>query len=175
MKTAILTAALLLASPLAASAATVTYVFRAFVEHTPNGGATRPANYGAIIPIRVTVNTSAPGAASGNSAVYSGTGDDDPIVSTQIGSTTIPQSGMDSLVVTRNPDGSSAILIQSYAVQVGAYTISFVSAAGNAVPSLKIPGRILTLHFDTSSYSSNYPGADVGGHLVTAGIPAAQP
>ncbi len=171
MKTLLLATALL-ASPLAASAGTVTYVFRAFVEHSPNGAATRPANYGTIIPLRVTVNTDAPGSVSGNSEIYNGSGADDPIVSTQIGNATIGQSSYDSLIITKNPDGSSAITIQSYAVQVGSYTISFVSARGNAVASLNIPARILTLHFDTSSYASNYPKANVGGDLVTAGVPA---
>ena len=169
----ILAAALLLAPPMAASAETVTYVFRAFVEHYPDGAATRPANYGGIIPIRITVNTSAPGTVSGGTAVYAGSGANDPIVSTQIGNTTIPQSSYDSLTITKAANGSSSILIQSYAVQVGAYSVSFVSSARDAVASLAIPPRILTLHFDTSSYSSNYPGAYVGGHLVTAGIPPA--
>ncbi len=173
MKTLLVAGAVLLASSLAASAETVTYVFRAFVEHYPSGGATRPTGYGTIIPLRVTINTSAPGAISGNSETYNGSGADDPIVSTQIGNTTIPQSSYDSLTITKNPDGSSAISIQSYAVEQGAYTISFVSSHGNAVASLKIPSRILTLHFDTSSYNSNYPGAYVGGDLVTAGIPPA--
>ncbi len=173
MKAITLAACVLLAAPLAASAETVTYKFRAFVEHYPSGGATRPANYGTVIPLCITVNTDAPGTVSGNSETYTGTGANDPIVSTQIGNTTIGQSSYDSLTITKNPDGSSAITIQSYEVQRGAYTISFVSAHGDAVASLKIPARILTLHFDTSSYSSNYPGAYVGGDLVTAGIPPA--
>ncbi len=173
MKTAILAAALLFASTLAASAETVTYVFRAFVEHYPTGGATRPAGYGGIIPIRVTVNTAAPGTISGNSATYNGTGANDPIVSTQIGNTVIPQSYYDTLSITKNPDGSSSIGLFSYAVQTGFYSMSFVSSRGNAVASLGIPSKILTLHFDTSTYTSNYPHAYVGGDLVTAGIPPA--
>ena len=172
-RTIILAAALLVSSTLGASAETVTYVFRAFVEHYTDAGATRPANYGGIIFIRVTVNTAVPGTVSGNTETYSGSGANDPIVSTQIGNTTVPQTSNDSLVITKNPDGSSSITIFSYAVQRGAYTIAFASSRGDALKSLAIPSRILSLHFDNSTYSSSYPGATVSGHLVTAGIPPA--
>ena len=171
MKTLSLATALLLASTFAASAGTVTYAFKGFVEHRPGGASTEPADYGRIIPIRITVNTDAPGTVSGNTETFSGSGANDPIVSARIGSQTIPQSSHDTMVITKNPDGSSAITISSYAVQLGAYTFSFVSSRGGAVSSLAIPARILTLDFDLSSFSSEYPGAYVGGSLTTAGIP----
>ncbi len=178
MKTVSLATALLLASTLAVSAKTVTYAFKGFVEHSPGGRSTEPVDYGRIIPIRITVNTDAPGTVSGNTETYSGSasnGANDPIVSARIGSKTIPQSSYDSVVITKNPDGSSSIAINSYEVQLGAYTFSFVSSRGNAVSSLGIPARILTLDFDASSFSSGYPSADVGGSLTTAGIPPVSP
>ena len=167
MKTVFITTALLLASPLAASAETVTYLFRGFVEHRPDAGPTEPADYGRVIPIHITVNRDAPGTVSGNTETYNGSGANDPIISAQIGNKTIPQSSYDSLVITKNSDGTSSITINSYAVQVGAYTFSFVGS----VQSLNIPARILTLDFDTASFSSAYPGAYVAGNLTTAGIP----
>ena len=174
MKTLSLATALLLASTFAASAKTVTYAFKGFVEHSPGGGSTEPVDYGRIIPIRITVNTDAPGTVSGNTETYSGSASDsaaDPIVSARIGSKTIPQGSYDYVVITKNSDGSSSIAISSYEVQLGGYSFSFVSSRGNAVASLAIPAKILTLDFDTSSFSSGDPVADVGGSLTTAGIP----
>lgn len=171
MKTVLIAASLGVSATMGASASTVTYAFKGFVEHRPDAGPTEPADYGHIIPVRITVNTDAPGTLSGNTETYNGSGSADPLVSTRFGTKIIPQSSYDSLAITRNSDGSSSIVIQSYAVQVGSYTISFVSSARSVVPSFDIPSKIQTLQFDTSSFSSNYPGAFVGGDLTTAGVP----